>query len=148
MGSDRHYSEEAPARRVRVATFEMDETTVTNRQFAAFVAATGYVTVAERPLDPAVYADAAPHELLPGSLVFHMTRGPVDTRDYRNWWRWVPRHLLAPPRRTAELCKGPQGPPRRPRCLRGLRRLCRLGRQGAPHRSGMGVRRPRRPRGR
>ena len=55
MGSDRHYPEEAPAHRVRVAPFEMDETCVTNRQFAAFVAATGYVTVAERPLDPAVY---------------------------------------------------------------------------------------------
>ena len=57
MGSDRHYPEEAPAHRVRVAAFEMDETTVTNRQFAAFVAATGYVTVAERPLDPAVYPE-------------------------------------------------------------------------------------------
>ena len=53
MGSDRHYPEEAPAHRVRVAPFPMDETCVTNRQFAAFVAATGYVTVAERPLDPA-----------------------------------------------------------------------------------------------
>ena len=89
MGSDRHYPEEAPAHRVRIAPFEMDETTVTNRQFAAFVAATGYVTVAERPLDPAVYPNAAPHELLPGSLVFHMTPGPVDTRDFRNWWAWV-----------------------------------------------------------
>ena len=89
MGSDRHYPEEAPAHRVRVAAFEMDETTVTNRQFAAFVAETGYVTVAERPLDPAVYPNAAPHELLPGSVVFHMTSGPVDTRDYRNWWGWV-----------------------------------------------------------
>jgi formylglycine-generating enzyme len=55
MGSDRHYPEEAPVHRARVAAFEMDETAVTNRQFAAFVAATGYVTVAERPLDPAVY---------------------------------------------------------------------------------------------
>src|SRR5690606_16936599 len=69
MGSDSHYPEEAPAHRVRVSPFEMDETAVTNRQFAAFVAATGYVTVAERPLDPAVYPMAAPHELLPGSTV-------------------------------------------------------------------------------
>ena len=57
MGSDRHYPEEAPAHRVRVAAFEIDETGVTNRQFAAFVAATGYVTVAERPLDPALYPE-------------------------------------------------------------------------------------------
>jgi sulfatase modifying factor 1 len=89
MGSDRHYPEEAPAHRVRVAPFLMDETCVTNRQFAAFVAETGYVTVAERPLDPAAYPAAAPHELLPGAVVFHMTPGPVDTRDYRNWWGWV-----------------------------------------------------------
>lgn len=89
MGSDHHYPEERPAHRVRVAGFDMDETCVTNRQFAAFVAETGYVTVAERPLDAAVYPNAAPHELLPGSTVFHMTRGPVDTRDFRHWWSWV-----------------------------------------------------------
>lgn len=89
MGSDHHYPEEAPAHRVRVAPFLMDETTVTNRQYAAFVQATGYVTVAERPLDPALYPNAAPHELLPGSTVFHMTAGPVDTRDFRHWWFWV-----------------------------------------------------------
>jgi formylglycine-generating enzyme required for sulfatase activity len=54
MGSDVHYPEEAPAHRVRVAPFEMDETVVTNRLYAAFVAATGYVTASERPLDPAL----------------------------------------------------------------------------------------------
>ena len=89
MGSDRHYPEEAPAHRVRVSAFEIDETTVTNRQFAAFVAAIGYVTVAERPLDPAAYPGAAAADLVPGSLVFRMTAGPVDTRDYRNWWHWT-----------------------------------------------------------
>jgi formylglycine-generating enzyme len=89
MGSDRHYPEEAPAHRVRVSAFEMDETTVTNRQFAAFVAATGHVTVAERPLDPALYPGADPAQLVPGSLVFRMTAGPVDTRDFRNWWVWT-----------------------------------------------------------
>lgn len=90
MGSDRHYPEEAPAHLVRVAAFEMDETAVTNRQFAAFVAATGYVTVAERPLDPALYPGADPAQLGPGSLVFRRTAGPVDTRDMRNWWVWTP----------------------------------------------------------
>ena len=90
MGSDCHYPEEAPAHLVRVASFEMDETTVTNRQFAAFVAATGHVTVAERPLDPSLYPGADPARLVPGSLVFGMTAGPVDTRDVRNWWCWTP----------------------------------------------------------
>jgi formylglycine-generating enzyme len=90
MGSDRHYPEEAPVHRASVAAFEMDETAVTNRQFAVFIADTGYVTVAERPLDPTLYPGAAADELLPGSVVFRMTSGPVDLRDFRQWWTWVP----------------------------------------------------------
>lgn len=90
MGSDVHYPEEAPRHRAHVDSFWMDETTVTNARFAAFVAATGYVTVAERPLDPAQYPGAPPENLQPGALVFHMTQGPVDTRDISNWWRWTP----------------------------------------------------------
>ncbi|WP_248711076.1 formylglycine-generating enzyme family protein [Sediminicoccus sp. KRV36] len=90
MGSDVHYAEEAPAHRVRVNAFWMDETTVTNAQFASFVAATGYVTVAERRLDPAMYPGARPRDLKPGGLVFRMTTGPVPTDDYRHWWAWTP----------------------------------------------------------
>jgi formylglycine-generating enzyme len=90
MGSDRHYPEEAPQHRVSVNAFLIDPTPVTNRQFADFVAATGYVTVAERPLNPADYRGAAAEMLAPGSLVFHPTRGPVDLRDIRNWWTWLP----------------------------------------------------------
>ena len=63
---------------------------MTNRQFAAFVAATGYVTVAERPLDPARHPGADPARLGPGSLVFRRTAGPLDARDLRNWWVWTP----------------------------------------------------------
>jgi formylglycine-generating enzyme required for sulfatase activity len=48
------------------------------------------VTVAERPPDPADYPDADPALLVPGSLVFQRTSGPVDLRDYRNWWAYVP----------------------------------------------------------
>ena len=90
MGSDRHYPEEAPQHSVEVGSFFIDPTPVTNRQFAEFVAATGYVTVAERPLNPADYPGAAPEMLAPGALVFHKTTGPVNLRDIRNWWRWVP----------------------------------------------------------
>lgn len=89
MGSDRHYPEERPAHRVRVGAFWMDATTVTNAQFARFVAETGHVTVAERPLDPALYPGARPDMLVPGALVFHMTDGPVDTSVIGNWWRWT-----------------------------------------------------------
>ena len=90
MGSDRHYADERPAHKVSVGSFWIDETTVTNAQFAVFVASTGYVTVAERPLDPESYPGADPRSLLPGALVFHMTDGPVDLKDFRNWWRWTP----------------------------------------------------------
>src|SRR4029453_17957276 len=90
MGSDRHYPEERPAHRVRVGGFEVDATPVTNADFAGFAAAAGHVTVAERPLDPSLYPGARPAMLAPGSLVFRMTDGPVDTRDIGNWWHWTP----------------------------------------------------------
>jgi formylglycine-generating enzyme required for sulfatase activity len=89
MGSDAHYSEEAPVRLVSVDEFRIDRFQVTNRQFAAFVEDTGYSTVAERPLDPADFPDAPPQNLVPGSLVFTMTPGPVDLRHLTEWWTWT-----------------------------------------------------------
>ena len=90
MGSAGFYPEESPVHQVTVDSFWMDERPVTVAEYRRFVAATGYVTVAERPLDPASYPDADPALLVPGSLVFHRTRGPVDLRDYRNWWAYLP----------------------------------------------------------
>ncbi|MFZ4894755.1 formylglycine-generating enzyme family protein [Plantibacter sp. Mn2098] len=90
MGSDVHNEEEAPAHRVLVAGFRISRTTVTNREFAAFVRATGYRTVAERPLDPADFPGAPAENLLPGSLVFTGTPGPVDLRHLSQWWAWTP----------------------------------------------------------
>ncbi len=90
MGSDDHYPEEAPAHQVHVDGFSISPTTVTNAQFAAFTDATGYVTVAERPLDPADYPNAPAENLVPGSLVFTMTAGPVDLRHLSQWWTWTP----------------------------------------------------------
>lgn len=90
MGSDDHYPEEAPAHSVTVDGFWIDRRQVTNRDYAAFVDATGYVTVAERPLDPAAFPGAPPENLVPGSLVFTRTRGPVDLRHINLWWTWTP----------------------------------------------------------
>src|SRR5271165_3731243 len=78
MGADQSYAEEAPVHTVAVSGFWMDEYAVTNAEFAAFVAATGYVTVAEQPLDSALYPGADPALLLPGSSVFVPPRGPAD----------------------------------------------------------------------
>ena len=90
MGAEDFYPEEAPVSRVSVDGFWMETRAVTNAQFRRFVAATGYVTLAERPLNPADYPDADPALLTPGSLVFHKTPGPVDLRDHTNWWAYVP----------------------------------------------------------
>jgi sulfatase modifying factor 1 len=86
MGSDSHYPEERPVRKVAVDGFWMDRTPVTNESFAKFVAATGYMTFAEIPPNPADYPGAKKEMLQPGGLVFVKTRGPVDLRDFRNWW--------------------------------------------------------------
>jgi formylglycine-generating enzyme required for sulfatase activity len=90
MGSDRHYPEERPVHRATVDGFWIDIHPVTNAQFERFVAATGYVTIAERPLDPADFPDAILELLKPGALVFRKTAAPVDLRDIRNWWAYVP----------------------------------------------------------
>ncbi len=90
MGSDDHYADEGPARRVAVDRFAIDPLPVTNERYAEFVDATGYVTVAERPLDPRLYPQAPPEALAPGSAVFRMTEGPVDLNDWSQWWEWTP----------------------------------------------------------
>ncbi|MBV9057165.1 MAG: SUMF1/EgtB/PvdO family nonheme iron enzyme, partial [Candidatus Eremiobacteraeota bacterium] len=100
MGSERFYPEEAPVREVSVNGFWIDEHAVTNAQFSKFVRATRYMTVAERPLNPDDYPGAPRENLVPGALVFHMTPGPVDLRDYSQWWSWTP----------GACWKHPQGP--------------------------------------
>ncbi|HYE85463.1 MAG TPA: formylglycine-generating enzyme family protein [Vicinamibacterales bacterium] len=100
MGSDADYgmSNERPARRVRVESFSIDEHPVTNAQFAAFVQATGYVTVAEQRPDweelrkqlPPGTPKPPPDVLVPGSAVFTPPSGPVPLDDTEAWWRWTP----------------------------------------------------------
>lgn len=100
MGSDRFYPEEAPIRPVRLDDFWIDETPVTNDQFADFVAATDHITVAEIPPDPKLYPDMLPGMDQPLSVVFHKTPMPVDTGRPDHWWHLVPgadwRHPLGP----------------------------------------------------
>lgn len=89
--------DEAPIHRVRVNGFWLDVTEVTNKQFAEFVRATGYKTVAERPIDWEQMKKQSPpgtpkppdEELLPGSLVFTPPNQPVDLRFCAQWWTWV-----------------------------------------------------------
>src|SRR5829696_7290530 len=90
MGSDAHHAEEAPARDVTVDGFWIDTHAVTNQAFATFVRETGYVSVAERPLDPAAFPGAPAENLVPGSMVFRRTPGAVDLRRMDQWWAWTP----------------------------------------------------------
>src|SRR5262249_44725553 len=95
-----YYPEEAPVHSVTVGGFWMDTRPVTNAEFSAFVHATGYVTVAERPLKPEDYPGGKADLMRPGGLVFQPSSSPVDLRDYRNWWAYVPgsnwRHPMGP----------------------------------------------------
>lgn len=90
MGSDRHYREERPVVDVTVNGFWLAPREVTNAEYTQFVLATGYRTVAERPLDPALYPGAPAENLQPGSMVFVGTNRPVDRRRTDLWWRWLP----------------------------------------------------------
>jgi formylglycine-generating enzyme len=90
MGSESFYPEESPVREVAVEGFWMDSHPVTVAEFRRFVKATGHVTLAEREPIASMYPDALPELLVPGSLVFHKTPGPVDLRDYTNWWTYMP----------------------------------------------------------
>ena len=87
MGGDYAYPEEGPSVAADVGGFWMDQTEVTNAQFAEFVAATGYVTLAERgisnPLDPAAAAIA-------GSAVFVPPYSDGQPDPFRSWWQFQP----------------------------------------------------------
>ena len=100
MGSDADYAyaNEKPAHRVNVGPFWIDAKPVRNADFAKFVEATGYKTVAERAVDWEELKKQVPpgtpkppdEMLAPGSLVFRPTAGPVDLRDMSQWWVWTP----------------------------------------------------------
>jgi sulfatase modifying factor 1 len=90
MGSADFYPEERPVHRVAVDAFWIDEHPVTVAEFRRFVKATGYVTTAERTPPADLYPDADPALLVPGSLVFHPTPGPVRLDDYHQWWSYLP----------------------------------------------------------
>lgn len=110
MGTDdaQSMSNERPAHRVRLDGFWIDITPVTNSQFREFVKATGYVTIAEKPVDweelkkqvPPGTPKPTEEMLKPGSLVFTPPDHPVDLRNMSNWWTWT----------TGANWQHPQGP--------------------------------------
>jgi len=89
-----------PIHRVYVDGFFMDKTDVTNAQFAEFVRATGYVTIAERTPKAEEFPSAPPENLFAGSVVFSPPDHPVHLDNHFQWWSYVRganwRHPLGP----------------------------------------------------
>ena len=75
------------------------------------MAATGHVTLAERPADPADYPGAKPELLQPSSTMFRKPKGPVDLSNHYNWWVYVPgadwRHPRGPASSIRKLADHP-----------------------------------------
>jgi len=144
MGCDHFYPEERPERRIRLSAFRIDKYQVTNRDFAHFVEATGYRTIAETAPDPADYPGLRPEMARAGSLVFEPTRGPVPLGDPPRWWSFCAgadwRHPHRPGQRDRRFDGSSRGPYRPCRCPS----LCALGGQKPAHGSGVGVCRARR----
>jgi len=96
MGNDK-FPEAKPQRRVKVDGFWIDKTEVTNAQWKKFVAATNYVTVAERVPTREQYPTAPPENLVAGSLVFSppadLTEAECQTclenNSWHEWWKYV-----------------------------------------------------------
>lgn len=89
-GGNEPMEDARPIHRVYVDGFWMDRTEVTNAEFARFVAATGYVTVAERPLRPEDFPGVPLDRLVAGSLVFTPPDHAVPLGDFLRWWSYVP----------------------------------------------------------
>lgn len=88
MGSN-EFSDSKPLHDVKLNGFWIDEHEVTNKQFLRFVQATGYQTVAERPLDPADFPNVPLDLLVPGSAVFTPPSEQTGLDDYTTWWTYV-----------------------------------------------------------
>ena len=148
MGSNDFYPEERPVHRVVVDGFWMDEHPVTVAEFRRFVEATGYVTRRRAAARPADYPDADPDLLVPGSLVFHPTRGPGRPRRLPQLVGVRARAQLAASR-GARAARSTAAIATRSCTSRGRTSGVRgVGREGAADRGRVGVRRARRPRGR
>ncbi|MDE1190875.1 MAG: formylglycine-generating enzyme family protein [Arachidicoccus sp.] len=99
MGS-KNFPDAQPVHKVTVSPYYIDEHEVTNDQFAKFVKATNYVTVAERPLNPKDYPGVPKDKLAAGSGVFTPPNHPVDLNNPMQWWTYIPhanwRHPTGP----------------------------------------------------
>lgn len=112
MGTDDpDFPDAQPVHTVGVHGFWMDEHEVTNAQFAQFVEATHYITVAERKLDPKDFPGVPAENLVPGSAVFSAPGQPVSLDNPMQWWKYLPgaswKHPLGPESGITDLDNNP-----------------------------------------
>jgi formylglycine-generating enzyme required for sulfatase activity len=89
MGAGSFYPEETPSISMKVDSFYMSPHEVTNAQFNEFVAATGYITVAERTPDPNEFPHLPEEQLVAGSAVFVKLSQAIDAGTFTNWWHFI-----------------------------------------------------------
>jgi formylglycine-generating enzyme required for sulfatase activity len=100
-----------PVHQVWLDGFFIDKTEVTNREFEAFVRATGYVTVAEQKPDPKDFPDVPPEKLVAGSIVFTPPSVDVTYENPLVWWRYVPGASWRHPDGPESSTEGREGHP-------------------------------------
>lgn len=88
MGAGAQYQEELPVVSQTVSDFYISKYEVTNAEFAEFVDATNYKTIAERKPNPADYPNIPEHQLVPGSAVFVQLDEAVQATSFLNWWQF------------------------------------------------------------
>jgi formylglycine-generating enzyme required for sulfatase activity len=110
MGSN-DFPDALPLHGVTVNSFWMDAHEVTNAEFAVFVKATGYITIAERKLNPADYPGVPADKLVPGSAVFTPPAQNVPLEDPLQWWQYVPGANWKHPQGPSSNLKGKQNDP-------------------------------------
>lgn len=111
MGSETGQTDERPVHQVTVDGFWIDRTEVTNAEFARFIDATGYRTVAERKPNPADFPGAPPENLVAGSIVFTPPDHRVPLDNHLHWWRWVPGASWKHPEGPESTIKGREDHP-------------------------------------
>ncbi|MDB5245665.1 MAG: hypothetical protein JWQ40_59 [Segetibacter sp.] len=110
MGSG-EFADALPIHAVTVKGFYMDESEVTNAQFEKFVKATGYLTVAESPLNPADFPGVPAEQLVPGSAVFSPPNHKVSLDNPMSWWKYLPNANWKHPEGPASSIKGKENEP-------------------------------------
>lgn len=112
MGCDKCEMPDAePVHLVTVDGYWIDRTPVTNNQFAQFVRATGYLTIAERPPDPKDFPGVDPAKLVAGSAVFNPPSHDVPLDDITQWWSYVPGANWSHPEGPASTIRGREDHP-------------------------------------